>query len=87
MSVNTFDKNNGDLTPLSKLYQIESGDEVGKLFEEMTSLKTQVESNTEKISELENSKSVMSSGMAFTIAYGAISSSITGKATIEEGQG
>lgn len=22
MSVNTFDKNNGDLTPLSKLYQI-----------------------------------------------------------------
>ena len=76
MSVNTFDKNNGDLSPLSKLYQIESGDEVGKLFEEMTSLKTQVES----------SKSVMPSGMAFTIAYGAISSSITGKATIEEEQ-
>ena len=66
MSVNTFDKNNGDLTPLSKLYQIESGDEVGKLFEEITSLKTQVESNT--------------------ITYGAISSSITGKATIEEEQ-
>lgn len=39
MSVNTFDKNNGVLTPLSKLYQIESGDEVGKLFKEMTQLK------------------------------------------------
>lgn len=86
MSVNTFDKNNGDLTPLSKLYQIESGDEVGKLFEEMGALKTQVESNTEKISELENSESVMPNGTAFTIAYGAISSSITGKATIEEEQ-
>lgn len=84
MSVNTFDKNNGDLTPLSKLYQIESGNEVGKLFEEMTSLKTQVESNTEKINELENNKTVMPSGMAFTIAYGERSPSIAGKATVEE---
>ena len=86
MSVNTFDKNNGVLTPLSKLYQIESGDEVGKLFKEVTQLKAQVESNTEKISELENSKSVMPNGTAFTIVYGTTSSSITGKATIEEEQ-
>ena len=39
-----------------------------------------------RYSELENSKSVMPNGAAFTIAYGVISSSITEKVTIEEEQ-
>lgn len=85
MSVNTFDKNNGDLTPLSKLYQIESGNEVSKLFEEIASLKTQVEYNTDKINELENSSNNIDIpvGTAYGWTEGAAVTAVVGTASKE----